>query len=158
MPFSGESTLYTGQTLSNFSAHWQRYAGGKEEMNIKLYNPSGSLISVPYIIKRVDGTSIVRFLNLEGKQEADFLVSGIGTSVGYITVIPSLSNNNLESDSYFYSLTARTFSKDIEDNTNNNINLPFETDKPLSQMNKEELLMVIIKVIIYLLVQGKTII
>ena len=60
-------------------------------------------------------------------------------------------------ESSFYSLTAQTF---IRENNNGDVDieLPFEIDKPLNQMNKEELLMVIIRLIIYLLMQGKLVI
>ena len=159
MPFSGESTLYTGQTLNNFSAHWQRYTGGKEEMDIKFYNPSGYFKSVPYIIKRVDGKNVVGFLNLEDKQEIETLISGIGKTIGYITIIPSLSDSSINQDSLFYSITTQTFTKKETEITNiGTKDFPFEIDKPLDQMNKEELLMLLIRVIIYLLVQGKLVI
>ncbi len=159
LPFSGENTLYTGQTLSNYSAHWQRYAGGKGDLTIKFVNPSSKKMIVPYVIKKTSGENIVQFINLNTNQEGEFTVSGIGSTVGYVTVIPVLADNTIDNQSYFYSLTAKTFSKEVEENTNNDdIELPFEIDKPLNQMNREELLMVLLKLIIHLLMQGKAII
>jgi len=49
-------------------------------------------------------------------------------------------------------------SNNNEDYQEQTIELPFEIDKPLNQMNREELLMVIIRTIIYLLVQGRLVI
>ena len=157
LPFSGDNTLYTGQTLSNYSAHWQRYAGGKGDLTIKFVNPSKKAMKVPYIIKKTSGENVVRFIDLNQNQEGELVVTGIGSTVGYVTVIPVLADSTIDNQSYFYSLTAQTFVRENQGN-NVNIDLPFELDKPLNQMNREELLMVIIRTIIYLLVQGKLVI
>lgn len=157
LPFSGDNTLYTGQTLSNYSAHWQRYTGGKDTLTIKFSNPSSKIVNVPYIIKKTSGENVVKFIPLNGNQEGEIIISGVGSTVGYVTVIPVLANSDMGQESSFYSLTAQTF---IRENNNGDIDieLPFEIDKPLNQMNKEELLMVIIRLIIHLLMQGKLVI
>jgi hypothetical protein len=157
LPFSGDNTLYTGQTLSNYSAHWQRYAGGKGDLTIKFVNPSKKAMKVPYIIKKTSGENVVRFIDLNQNQEGELVVTGIGSTVGYVTVIPVLADSTINQESFFYSLTTQTFVRENQGN-NVNIDLPFELDKPLNQMNREELLMVIIRTIIYLLVQGKLVI
>ena len=160
MPFTGENTLYTGQTLKNFSAHWQRYVGGAGELNIKFSNPSGVPMTVPYIIKGVDGKNTVKFMALDENQEAEVSISGIGKDIGYVTFIPSIGDKNINSNqnSYFYSITSKTFTKINQEPQEQEIKLPFTLDKPLNQMNREELLMVIIRTIIYLLLQGKLVI
>jgi hypothetical protein len=157
LPFSGDNTLYTGQTLSNYSAHWQRYTGGKDTLTIKFSNPSSKIVNVPYIIKKTSGENVVKFIPLNGNQEGEIIISGVGSTVGYVTVIPVLANSDMEQESSFYSLTAQTF---IRKNNNGDVDieLPFEVDKPLNQMNREELLMVIIRLIIHLLMQGKLVI
>jgi len=157
LPFSGDNTLYTGQTLSNYSAHWQRYTGGKDTLTIKFSNPSSKIVNVPYIIKKTSGENVVKFIPLNSNQEGEIIISGVGSTVGYVTVIPVLANSDMGQESSFYSLTAQTF---IRENNNGDVDieLPFEIDKPLNQMNREELLMVIIRLIIYLLMQGKLVI
>ena len=157
LPFSGDNTLYTGQTLSNYSAHWQRYTGGKDTLTIKFSNPSSKIVNVPYIIKKTSGENVVKFIPLNSNQEGEIIISGVGSTVGYVTVIPVLANSDMGQESSFYSLTAQTF---IRENNNGDVDieLPFEIDKPLNQMNKEELLMVIIRLIIHLLMQGKLVI
>ena len=157
LPFSGDNTLYTGQTLSNYSAHWQRYTGGKDTLTIKFSNPSSKIVNVPYIIKKTSGENVVKFIPLNGNQEGEIIISGVGSTVGYVTVIPVLADSDMGQESSFYSLTAQTF---IRENNNGDVDieLPFEIDKPLNQMNREELLMVIIRLIIYLLMQGKLVI
>ncbi|MGI6335426.1 MAG: hypothetical protein ACOXZN_02990 [Minisyncoccales bacterium] len=157
LPFSGDNTLYTGQTLSNYSAHWQRYTGGKDTLTIKFSNPSSKIVNVPYIIKKTSGENVVKFIPLNGNQEGEIIISGVGSTVGYVTVIPVLADSDMGQESSFYSLTAQTF---IRKNNNGDVDieLPFEVDKPLNQMNREELLMVIIRLIIHLLMQGKLVI
>jgi len=157
LPFSGDNTLYTGQTLSNYSAHWQRYTGGKDTLTIKFSNPSSKIVNVPYIIKKTSGENVVKFIPLNSNQEGEIIISGVGSTVGYVTVIPVLANSDMGQESSFYSLTAQTF---IRENNNGDVDieLPFEVDKPLNQMNREELLMVIIRLIIHLLMQGKLVI
>ena len=157
LPFSGDNTLYTGQTLNNYSAHWQRYTGGKDTLTIKFSNPSSKIVNVPYIIKKTSGENVVKFIPLNSNQEGEIIISGVGSTVGYVTVIPVLANSDMGQESSFYSLTAQTF---IRENNNGDVDieLPFEIDKPLNQMNKEELLMVIIRLIIHLLMQGKLVI
>jgi len=161
LPFSEESTLYTGQTLKNYSANWQRFVGGKGELNVKISNPSGVITKIPYIIKTVLGKIEVGFINLSN-QETELAISNFGKDINYVIIIPIATDKNMSAsngESYFYSLTVQTLVKENQDSlSDNDIKLPFEIDKPLSQMNKEELLMLLIRVIIYLLVQGKTIV
>jgi hypothetical protein len=62
-----------------------------------------------------------------------------------------------QSISFSYNISASTLTSNGEIGPSNTIKLPFTIDKPLNQMNKEELLMVVLKLIIYLVSQGKTI-
>jgi len=115
---------------------------------------------VPYIIKSVSGKTDIGFIDVD-RQEAELIISGFGKDISYIIIIPVAINNNAQisnGESYFYSITTQTFSKEVQENGNNDIELPFEVDKPLNQMNREELLMVIIRLIIHLLMQGKLVI
>jgi hypothetical protein len=63
-----------------------------------------------------------------------------------------------QQSNYYYSISVSTVNPVVEEPQEQAIELPFEIDKPLNQMNKEELLMVIIRLIIYLLMQGKLVI
>jgi len=154
LPFSGESTLYLGQTMSNYSANWQKFSGGKGDLRIKISNPSGADMAVPYIVKSVSGATSIGAIKLNGR-EGELVVSGMGKDVYSVIVIPSVRNGGVSGSEYFYSITANIVNGDVQPETDNNITLPFSVEKPLSQMNKEELLMVLIKLIIYLLGQGK---
>ncbi|MDD5569155.1 MAG: hypothetical protein PHG23_01955, partial [Candidatus Pacebacteria bacterium] len=160
LPFSGESTLYLGQSLKDYSAHWQKYSGGTGSLKLKFENASSGKFVIPYIIKSVSGGTTVGSLKLNNAGEGELIVPNMGKEVASVTVIPSVQvlNYGDASDFYYYSLTATSFSEgsnaDI-DNPGTNITLPFEIDKPLNQMNREELLTVLLRLIITLLAQGK---
>ncbi len=158
LPFSGDSTLYLGQFLNNYSSHWQKFTGGSGDLKIKISNPSGTIKQIPHIIKSISGEMSIGFTRLDKNFESELVISNIGKDIYSVTVIPSVSDNNKESDSqtYFYSMTANTYAKENQVETDNNtIKLPFTIEKPLNQMNKEELLIVLLRVIIYLVSQGK---
>jgi hypothetical protein len=160
LPFSGESTLYLGQSLSNYSSHWQKFSGGKGDLKIKLSNPSGVIKKIPYVVKSVSGETTIGFMKLDKNSESELIISNIGKDIYSVTIIPSVGDSDikeLDGKTYFYSITANTYAKDVQIETDNGIKLPFTIDKPLSQMNREELLMVLLKVVIYLMSQGRTI-
>ncbi len=168
LPFSGESNLNLGQNLKNYSAHWQKFSGGTGNLKIVFKNQSAGKFSVPYILKNVDGTSVVKFLKIDSTKTGELIVPNINQDVISVIMIPSLQiqDSNSTAD-YSYSITASSFVDngiDSEDNVDNNsdnnndsnIDLPFTTDKPLNQMNREELLIVILRLIINLILQGRT--
>jgi hypothetical protein len=160
LPFSGESTLYLGQSLNNYSSHWQKFSGGKGDLKIKLSNPSGTIKQIPYVVKSVSGETTIGFMKLDKNSESELVISNIGKDIYSVTIIPSVSDSDikeLDGKTYFYSITANTYAKEVQIETDNGIKLPFTIDKPLNQMNREELLMVLLKVVIYLMSQGRTI-
>jgi hypothetical protein len=163
LPFSGESNLYLGQNLKNYSAHWQKISGGFGDLKIVFKNQSSGEFIIPYIIKNTNGASFVKFLKINNdSQEGELIVENINEDVASIILIPSIQTFDAEnlSINYNYSIAVGSFIN-TNINQNNNINnsegikLPFTIDKPLNQMNREELLMVLLKVIIYLASQGK---
>jgi hypothetical protein len=156
LPFSEESTLYLGQSLDKYSSHWQKFTGGKGDLKIKISNPSGIIKQIPYVIKTVSGETSIGFMKLDKNYESELIISNIGKDIYSVTVIPSVTSKETNGQPYFYSITANTYTKEVQPETDNNtIKLPFAIDKPLNQMNREELLMVLLKVIIYLMSQNK---
>ncbi|MFA5729978.1 MAG: hypothetical protein WC938_02010 [Candidatus Paceibacterota bacterium] len=166
LPFSGESNLNLGQYLKNYSAHWQKFSGGSDNLKIVFKNQSVGQFVVPYIIKNVDGISIVKFLKIDSSSKTgELVVQNINKDVSSVIVMPSIQILDAVNQSlnYNYSIAASSFvnteSNSNQGNNNNQtdtgIKLPFLIDKPLNQMNREELLMVLLKVIIYLVTQGK---
>ncbi|MFA5013415.1 MAG: hypothetical protein WC520_02505 [Candidatus Paceibacterota bacterium] len=168
LPFSGDSTLYLGQSLKDYSAHWQKFSGGMGSLKLQFKSSVKGNFVIPYVIKSINGEETVGFFKLNKAQEGELIVPNIGTDIASVTVIPAIEITNYSdpASSYSYSLTATTSTSTTNANqgdttnpdngTETNIKLPFTIDKPLSQMTHEELLSVLLRLIIALLMQGKT--
>jgi hypothetical protein len=161
LPFSEESTLSLGQNLKNYSTHWQKFSGGSGNLKIVFKNQSTGQFVVPYIIKNIDGTSLVKFLKIDSSsQTGELIAQNINKDVVSVIVIPSIQIMDAGSSSknYNYYIAASSVGNNTNANQGNNdtdIKLPFAIDKPLNQMNREELLSVLLKLVIYLVSQGK---
>lgn len=162
LPFSGDSNLYLGQNIKNYTAHWQKFSGGVGTLKLTFKSSSNAEFVIPYIVKNISGDAIVNFLEFNQNQSSDLLVPGIGKDIASVILIPSVQQSSLDTKvSYYYSLTAASFfdtnANQGDDLEADEIKLPFTIDKPLSQMNREELLTVLLKLIITLLTQGRLI-
>jgi len=147
LPLSGESSLSVGQTLSAWSAQWQKFSGARSDVRIDFDGRNQSNLKVFYIIKDFSGNYEVKEMKLDGNKKGTINVLGMGKDKSSVVVIPvSLS----PSGNLFYSISIATFVQN-----QNQAQLPFEISKPLNQMNREELLSVLLRLIIYLLLQGK---
>jgi hypothetical protein len=156
MPFSGESSLSISQTLSNWSAHWQKFSGANKTLKLQFDGKGQAGIGVIYMIRDYSGKNEVKELALDANKKGELIIPNMGIDKASVMLIPFVKGNN-KTDS-FYSITASALNPTtVEPNTNtdNNIKLPFAVDKPMSQMNREELLTLLLKVIIYLVSQGK---
>jgi len=153
IPLSGESSLSIGQTLSAWSAHWQKFSGARSNVKIDFDGKKQNNLRVFYIIKDFSGNYEVKEMALDADKKGTVTVLDMGKDKSSIVLIPvSLSS----STSLFYSVTATTFTQPVENQgSGSEIQLPFEVSKPLGQMNREELLSVLLRLIIYLLLQGK---
>lgn len=155
MPFSGESSLSISQTLSNWSAHWQKFSGANKTLKLQFDGKGQSGIGVIYVIRDYSGKNEVKELTLDATKKGELVIPNMGIDKASVMLIPFVKGNN-KTDS-FYSITASTLNPTTVEptNTDNTIKLPFAIDKPMSQMNREELLTLLLKVIIYLVSQGK---
>jgi len=147
LPLSGESSLSIGQTLSPWSVQWQKFSGARSDVRIDFDGRSQSNLRVLYIIKDFSGKYEVREMTLDGNKRGTVSVLGMGKDKSSVVIIPVALNSP---NSLFYSLSLATFVQNPEQ-----AQLPFEISKPLNQMNREELLSVLLRLIIYLLLQGK---
>jgi hypothetical protein len=156
IPFSSESSLSIGQNLSNWSAHWQKFSGANKTLKLQFDGKGQSGIGVIYVIRDYSGKYEVKELALNASKKGELIVPNMGIDKASVMLMPFVEGTN-KTDS-FYSIIATTINPvatDSTSGTDNNIKLPFTIDKPLNQMNREELLMVLLKVIIYLASQGK---
>jgi len=158
LPFSGDSSLSIGQTFSNWSAHWQKFSGAKGDVQFDFDGKDQDGLNVMYITKDFSGKSDIKELKLDKDKKATIVIKNMGIDRASVIIIPSVENVNLsikDPSHFFYYITTKTLSDDSQPNQESSINFPFSIDKPLSQMNREELLVVLLKVIIYLVSQGK---
>ncbi|HQG09347.1 MAG TPA: hypothetical protein PKZ94_01785 [Candidatus Pacearchaeota archaeon] len=169
LPFTGASNLSLGQNIKNYSAQWQKFSGSAGNLKIVFKAPAGIKVRVPYIVKNVSGSYTVDFFNLDSNNSGELIISDINTQVASVILIPSIQIKDAKSQSaeYNYSITVTSFinngNQDQSGNNNqnnsntSNIKLPFSISKPLDQMNREELLTVLLRLLIYILLQGKPI-
>lgn len=160
IPFSMESTLSINQTVSNWSAHWQKFSGANKTLTLAFDGRNQNYFKVLYIIRNYSDTYEIKELKLDANNKGEIVIPNMGIDKASVMVIPLVENPNLSASNnsdFYYSITATTSNNSSNNNTvdNNDIKLPFAIDKPLNQMNKEELLIVLLKVIIYLVSQGK---
>jgi len=156
MPFAGESSLSISQTLSNWSAHWQKFSGANRTLKLQFDGKSQTGIGVIYIIRDYSGKNEVKDLTLDTNKKGELVIPNMGIDKASVILMPYVKGNN-KTDS-FYSITASTLNPTTVEpitNPDNSLKLPFAIDKPMSQMNREELLTLLLKVIIYLVSQGK---
>jgi hypothetical protein len=170
MPFLGESTINLGQTLTEWSCHWQKFTGGKDGLKIdfKPANPA-AYFKVRYIIEDNLGTLFLSTMALDKNQQGQLILPDFSKQNRSITIIPFLEMktpaNGVEEKDYTYYLSASTLNKaaPIGQSTSSNvastgstaststqIKLPPAIDKPISQMSRQELLITIIRLILYL--------
>ncbi|MCK9393385.1 MAG: hypothetical protein WCX30_01180 [Candidatus Paceibacterota bacterium] len=151
LPSSGESNLFLGQSISNYSAQWQKFIGGTGDIKFKFKGPPNGYSSVYYIIKKPNDEIIVDYLRLSSvTKEGEVVIKGVGKNVLSIIFIPSIVTFNTTdtSSKYYYSLSASTFVSTPTVQT-----LPISIDKPLSNMTKDELINVLLRLLYYLISQ-----
>lgn len=151
LPASGESNLFLGQSLSNYSAQWQKFIGGNGDIKFKFKGSPNGYSSIYYIIKKPNDEVIVDYLRLSSvTKEGELVVKNMGKDVLSITFIPSIVtfSNTETSSKYYYSLSASTFVSSPTVQT-----LPISIDKPLSSMTKDELINVLLRLLYYLISQ-----
>ena len=161
VPFSGESTLVIGQTLSNWSSHWQRFSGANKDLKLVFDGRNQEEIKAYYIIRYYTGKQEVKEIVLGTNQTKEIIFPKMGVDIASLVLVVSAQDKTIpfnQQSSYYYSISVSTVNSVVEKPQEQVVELPFEVDKPLNQMNKEELLMVIIRLIIHLLMQGKLVI
>ena len=161
VPFSGESTLVIGQTLSNWSSHWQRFSGANKDLKLVFDGRNQKEIKAYYITRYYTGKQEIKEIVLGTNQTKEIIFPKMGVDIASLVLVVSAQDKTIpfnQQSNYYYSISVSTVNSVEEKPQEETIKLPFAIDKPLNQMNREELLMVIIRTIIYLLVQGRLVI
>jgi|WetSurMetagenome_2_1015567.scaffolds.fasta_scaffold31706_2 hypothetical protein len=158
LPFAGESKLIINQTVKNWSSQWQKFSGGGDNITFEVSPYIDDFFAINYVIKKTSGQYVVNKVDLSSLKGRTINISNANKDISSIVFIVSLEDGEVTDDqsvSFSYNISASNLSSSGETDTSSTIKLPFTIDKPLSQMNREELLMVVLRLIIYLASQGK---
>ncbi len=158
LPFFQESSVSMNQLINNWSTNWQKFVGGVGNFKMDIKSPKDCNFKVSYIVKDLSDKSSVYVLNFSEGEEKQVIIPNLRESVSSIIFIFSVEGTELEktvdNPFFVYSTTASTT---LQSSPASDVKLPFEISKPLNQMTREELLGVLLRVIVYLLSQGRTI-
>jgi len=153
LPYSGNAIIAIGQNMYNWSAQWQKFTGGLGELNITFNGEDETNIEAKYIAKTKTGKYVVGDLELNENREGMVLIPDMDTEYDFIVIVPIVADSTYAANSnkkWSYEIKAQIISKEeepvIKDRTFEDI---FSLNKPLSEMTKRELLIILIKVILY---------
>lgn len=160
MPFSGEGSINLGQTLTEWSCHWQKFTGGRDGLKIDFKSAdSAAYFTARYIIEDNYGKLSLGTMVLN-KNQSQLSIPDFSRQNRSITIIPCLTakvlSGSLKEKSFSYYLSASTLEKEgstvqpSQPSSPTQINLPFTIEKPINQMSRQELLILIIRIVLYL--------
>ena len=100
LPFSGQSTLSLSNTLKDWSAHWQKFSGGRGNLKIEFEGSSGTSFQIPYIVQKFSGDYSFGAFPLDKDQKGEIIVPGFGKEISSVTIIPSIQDKIADFSSY----------------------------------------------------------
>ncbi len=145
LPLKGKSTLGVSQTTKNWSGNWFKFIGGKKgTLKIEFIGNPENLFKVPYFSKNISGESSLNFFKLNEYQRGEILVSGFGTDISSVTIIPTIQSkvsgfSDQESAfPFFWEASTIAEAEEVEEGTNSKY-----LEKPISKMSQQEILAMI---------------
>jgi len=143
LPLRGKSTLGVSQSTKNWSGNWFKFIGGRgETLKIEFIGNPENLFKVPYLSKNVFGEYSLNFFELDQYQRGEILVSGFGTDISSVTIIPTIQSKVsgfLDEESAFsFFWEASTLAAEEQEEPISDF-----LKKPISEMSKEEILVMI---------------
>ncbi len=145
LPLKGKSTLGVSQTTKNWSGNWFKFIGGKEgTLKIEFIGNPENLFKVPYFSKNISGEYSLSFFQLDEYQRGEILVSGFGTEISSVTIIPTIQSKvSGFSDQelafpFFWEASTIAETEEVEENSNSKY-----LEKPISKMSQQEILAMI---------------
>lgn len=162
MPFFQESSISMNQLINNWSTNWQKFVGGVGDFKLDIKSPKSANFKVAYIVKDLSDNYHVYFLTFKDGEEKQITIPDLKDNVSSIVFISSVEGSALEgtvSNLFFVynTVASTTLQGSGSSSSNMDINLPFDVSKPLNEMNREELLNVLLRLVIYLISQGRTV-
>ncbi len=138
LPIKGKSTLGVSRVTKNWAGNWFKFFGGKGTLKIEFIGNPENLFKVPYLVKDLSGKYSLNFFQLNDLQRGEILVSGLGSEINSVIIIPTIQTkisgflNPEPSFSFFWSASITDGSE--EENFSKYLN------KPISEMSKDEIL------------------
>jgi len=133
LPTDGKSTLGVSKTTKNWAGNWFKIIGGNGGLKVGFIGNPENLFKASYLLRDSSGYSI-KFFSLNEYQRGEILVSGFGSNIDSVIIIPTIQSktsgfsSNEFPVSYFWSASAvdqEEASKYLE--------------KPISQMSAGEI-------------------
>ena len=152
LPYSGNAIISIGQNIYNWSAQWQKFSGGNGDLEITFNGEDGTNIQAKYIAKTKEGKYTVGDLELNELKDGKVLIPDINNEYESIIIVPIMADNTANSNSlrkWGYEIKAEVVSKEEEPVVDSTLKSIFNLNKPLSEMTKQELLILIVKIILY---------
>jgi len=137
LPINGKSTLGVSQTSKNWAGNWFKFIGGNGILKLEFIGNPENTFRVPYLTKDYSDNYPINFLQLNDEQRGEVLISGVGSEINSIIIIPSIQTkiadflNPDPTVSYFWSVSV----VGEEEKT-----IPKYLEKPISQMSRNEIL------------------
>lgn len=152
LPFSGNAIISIGQNIYNWSSQWQKFSGGTGEIEITFNGEDDSNIEAKYIAKTRSGRNIVGDLELNEKKEGKVVIPKMDEDYESILIVPIMADRTLSGNSvkkWGYEIQARVVSKEKEEPIEQTFEDVFNLNKPLTEMTKRELLILLINILLY---------
>lgn len=150
LPYSGETVISIGQSISNWSGQWQKFSGGAGDLTIDFDGEDNSEIKASYIAKTQKDSIVVGDLELNEERNGQVVIPDMDEKYQYIVIAPFLTDVDIDSNdlelSYRMSAKILPGGDQIEDeNTLQNV---LNLAKPLQEMSTRELLILLVKVLL----------
>lgn len=142
LPLKGQSSLGVGQTAKNWSGQWQKFVGGKQgALKIEFIGNPDNVFRIPYLLRDFSGQYFLDYFPLDENQRGDVLISGFGTEISSVVIIPSVQtkmsgfSNKEEEVPFFWEVSTITEKEKLEQEA-----ALGDSNQPISEMSREEIL------------------
>jgi len=142
LPLQGQSSLAVSQTTKNWAGNWFKFVGGeKGALKIDFIGNPDNLFTIPYLVRDFSGNYSLDFFDLSEEQRGTILVSGFGSDISSVTIMPFAHTKDSGFGSeekgvpFFWEASTIVEKKDLDQETNSQY-FPHS----ISTMTQEELL------------------
>lgn len=99
LPLDGSSSLGVSQRAKNWAGNWFKFVGGKKgALKIEFIGNPNNVFDIPYLVRDFSGNYSVGHFELNEKQRGKIIVSGFGTEVSSVVIMPSVQTQLVNPD------------------------------------------------------------